>query len=296
MQYFKIVGKEPVKFVVEMGLGACVEEWNALSQCLKDHGGVLLYERAGTGKSQPGGADRTPRMIAEELHTMLESINHDAKIIIIAHSQGGIYAQQYIRMYPETIAGVMLIDPLSARDSVFKEQLSKKEYAKSGVDKSQNLLLLEKMSKFRLGWLVKKMMRNAPPLYYREFCKEDADAILNSYVNRGHLRTSYQEYLLAHEQENIKELMEKGDFPDIPLTLITHSSEYAIEESMKFGNNSRDFAMKIENMWQDIMKDYLGFSRKSMYVQAKHSGHYIHLTEPELIVSEAEKLLSRSFH
>lgn len=83
----------------------------------------------------------------------------------------------------------------------------------------------------------------------------------------------------------------KGNFPDLSLTLITHSSEFAIEESMKFVNNTYEFAEKVENMWQSIMKEYLGFSQKSRYVQAKHSGHYIHLTEPELIVSEAEKIL-----
>lgn len=38
MQYFKIVGREPIKFVVEMELGACVEEWNFLAQCLKERG------------------------------------------------------------------------------------------------------------------------------------------------------------------------------------------------------------------------------------------------------------------
>ena len=62
-----------------MGLGACVEEWNELSQCLKDKGGVLLYERAGIGRSQLSESDRTPRMIAKELHKLLENINHDAK-------------------------------------------------------------------------------------------------------------------------------------------------------------------------------------------------------------------------
>ena len=33
--------------------------------------------------------------IAKELHELLGQINHDAKIILIAHSQGGLYAQQY---------------------------------------------------------------------------------------------------------------------------------------------------------------------------------------------------------
>lgn len=63
---------------------------------------------------------------------------------------------------------------------------------------------------------------------------------------------------------------------------------FAIEESIKFGGNSKEFASKIDQMWQDIMKEYLSFSSKSTYIQAEHSGHYIHLTEPELIIKEAE--------
>ena len=163
----------------------------------------------------------------------------------------------------------------------------------SGVNKSQNLLLLDKLSKFRLGWLVKKMMRNAPPLYYADFPKEDTETILNCYTNRGHLKTCYQEYQLAHEKEYIKGLLEKGNFPDIPLTLITHSSESAIEESIKFGGNTHEFAAHIEDMWQGIMREYLDFSKEARHVQAEHSGHYIHLTEPELVMREVERMLLR---
>ncbi|MGN0267574.1 MAG: alpha/beta hydrolase [Lachnospiraceae bacterium] len=291
MQYYRIEGRKPVKFVVEMGLGACVEEWNSLAQNLKNRGGVLLYERAGTGRSKSSGAERSPENIAAELHELLNHIEHEPKIILLAHSQGGLYAQQYIRMYPEQVQGVIFIDPLSAGDYVFKEQLTEKEYVKSGVDKSKNLLILEKMAKFRLGWISRKMMKNAPPFYYAEFSEQETEAILNSYTDRGHLRTCYQEYLLAHEKERVKDLREKGDFPDIPLTLITHSSAFAIEESMKFGNNTYEFAAKIEEMWQNLMKEYLRFSSESRYVQADHSGHYIHLTEPELILREVDRML-----
>ena len=291
MQYFRIMGQGPVQFVIEMGLGACVEEWSMLTQRLMEKGGVLIYERAGVGRSNAGSSERTPRTIAKELHELLETVNHDTKMIFIAHSQGGLYAQQYIRMYPEEVKGAILIDPLSAKDFLFKEQLTKKEYVQSGVDKSQNLLIMEKLTRFGMGWLVRKIMKNAPPLYYAEFSHEDANAILNCYTNRVHLKTCYQEYICAHEKENLQGLMEKGDFPDIPLTLITHSFESAIEESIKFGNNSLEFATRIENMWQSIMKEYLGFSKKAMYYQADHSGHYIHLTEPELILDEAERML-----
>lgn len=60
---------------------------------------------------------------------------------------------------------------------------------------------------------------------------------------------------------------------------------------MKFGNNSLEFATRIEDMWQSIMKEYLDFSKNAIYLQAEHSGHYIHLMEPELIMREAERML-----
>ena len=136
------------------------------------------------------------------------------------------------------------------------------------------------------------MMKNAPLFYYfQDFPQKAENVILNSYTNITHLDTAYQEYVLAHDKKEIQALEKKEGFPDIPLTLVTHDSEFAIRESMQFGNNTCAFATKIEDMWQDLMKEYLGFSKKSMHLQADHSGHYIHLTEPELIVREAERII-----
>ncbi|WP_442944903.1 alpha/beta fold hydrolase [Oribacterium sp. C9] len=35
-----------------------------------------------------------------------------SKIIILAHSQGGLYAQQFARLYPNMIRGIVFVDPL----------------------------------------------------------------------------------------------------------------------------------------------------------------------------------------
>ena len=79
-------------------------------------------------------------------------------------------------------------------------------------------------------------------------------------------------------------MVSKDDYPDIPIILVTHSSEEAIKENMEFGSNSRPFAVRIEQLWQEIMKDYLGYSERARCIQAKKSTHYIHLTEPEIII------------
>lgn len=284
MQYYKVFGKEPVEIVIEMGLGSCASEWIPFAKQLGKEYGVLVYERAGINQSARSKGERTPHNIAVELHELLHQVNHQEKMILIAHSQGGLYAQQFCRLYPDLVKGMILLDPLSAKDSEFKERLTKKEYKKSGVDKSQNFKIMRTLAKLKLGGITKRMLKNAPPFYYyKEYSQEETTDILSCADSVMYASTVLEEYQCAHEPEEIKGLTDATNFPDIPLILITHSSELAIEESMKFGGNRREFAEKIERMWQEIMKGYLDYSNKSQWIQAEMSTHYIHLQEPELI-------------
>lgn len=289
--YYRIFGNRPVSIVVELGLGACLSEWIPMAKRLSKDYGVLLYERAGINKSEPSPKERTPHNIAEELQELLKKVDHEEKIILLAHSQGGLYAQQFCRLYPDMVKGIVLLDPLSADDLKFKRTLSPKEYKQSGVDKSGNIKAMRVLARLKMGFLVQKLMKKAPPFcYYDGYSQEEQKEILNSCSNAVHADTAVKEYEKAHEEENIKSLKSKGDFPDIPLILITHSSDLAIEESMKFGNNTREFAKKVEDMWQDIMKEYLSFSDKSLWLRAEKSTHYIHLTEPEIVIRSVEKI------
>lgn len=288
---YVLMGKTPVNVVIETGLGACIGEWLPLAKKLAADYGILLYERAGINKSEPSTNPRTPRHIADELFELLQSIPHEEKVILLAHSQGGLYAQQFCRLYPQMVRGIVLLDPLSANDNQFREKLSAEEYKRSGVDKSSNFQLMYKFAKWRLGFISKMLLRKAPPFYYyKGFEPSEADDILGCTKSPLHAQTALNEYNEAHKPENTKLLTEKNDFPDIPLILVTHSSPLAIQENMEFGNNTRDFAEKIEDMWQEIMKEYLGFSTKSVWYKAEQSTHYIHLTEPELVIRVLEEI------
>lgn len=281
---YKIFGRENVSIIIEMALGACMGEWIHIAKELSVNNGVFLYERAGINNSEVSLSDRTPINIAQELHALLQHIKHEEKIIIIAHSQGGLYAQQFTRLYPDMVKGLILIDPLSANDNKFKELLSDKEYKKSGVDKSANISNMYKLAKLHMGFLTKRIIKGGPPFcYYNAFGEHERNDILNAVTKPEYCITALNEYVEAHKNQNINHLKEKDSFPDIPLVLITHTSQLAIEENMKYGNNSRKFATKIEGIWQDIMKGYLNFSKKSTWIQAKNSSHYIHLTEKELL-------------
>lgn len=284
-QNYKVVGNGKVDVVVEAGLGSCLAEWLPMARRLSKKGKtVLLYERFGINLSTPAKEARTPKQIAWELHKLLKKVPHKEKVILLAHSQGGLYAQQFCRLYPELVEKLVLLDPLSANDNDFKEKLSEKEYKSSGVDKSSSFRTMQTLAKLHLGGITKRIMKGAPPFYYfHDFSKEETKEILGAFSKAGHARTALLEYQEAHRKENVAALRKKEGFPEIPLVLVTHASEPAIRENMEFGHNTRKFAEKIEKMWQELMKEYLEFSPQSEWISAKKSTHYIHLMEMELV-------------
>jgi Predicted hydrolases or acyltransferases (alpha/beta hydrolase superfamily) len=276
---YQIFGCGKIDLVIEMGLGATAGEWWHIAELFSSEYTVLLYER-----NRKIAVDRTPQNIAKELYQLLKQLDCAEKITLLAHSQGGLYAQQFARLYPHMVTGILLIDPLSANDNKYKTLLTPEEQKKSGFDKTGNLVLMSRLAKLPLGFFIKAVMKKAPPFYYYPHFSADAsDYILSSLTKSDLYTAALEEYRLAHEEKLVGPLKEKTDFPDVPLVLITHTREFSVREMIEFGHTSEKLAMKAEDIWQSLIKEYLAFSNKTKYLQAKNSGHYIHLTEPDLI-------------
>lgn len=281
---YKTFGTGKVNIIVESSLNSCIGEWWHLAERLSENYTILLYERAGYGLSSKSSLERTPKNIANELHKLISLIEHEEKMVFIGHSQGGLYIQQYARLYPETVRGVILVDPLSANDNVWKELLTPEEYKKSGADKFKNFRTAYILTKIGLGFILKPLIKMSPPFYYyKDFSKEALEYMLSALTKPLQYKSAINEYELAHHPNEIESLKNKDGFPEVPLILITHSSELSMKETMDFGGASREVAEKVEKLWQDLMKEYLTFSPNSTFIQARNSSHYVHLTEFELI-------------
>lgn len=66
-----------------------------------------------------------------------------------------------------------------------------------------------------------------------------------------------------------------------------------IKETMEYGGLSEEEASKVDAIWERIIRNYLTFSNKSKFVKASKSGHFVHLTEFNL-VEEALKEIQKS--
>lgn len=287
---YRVFGTGKINVVIESALNSCGAEWWHIGEALAGKYTVLVYDRAGYGASSASRLARTPKNIAGELRQLLAHLEVERRVILVGHSQGGLYVQQYSRLYPDSVKGVVLIDPLSANDNRFKELLSADDYARSGVGKVKNLKMGYWLARIGLGFLLRPLLKKAPPFYYYDkFSAEAADCILRSSTRARQYKTAIDEYLLSHADEHITDLKAGQGFPSIPLVLITHTSEIAVEENMHYGGISRELAERVEGIWQEIMAEYLTFSAYSVFMQAKASSHYVHLTEYPLLEAALAK-------
>ncbi|MBO5292064.1 MAG: alpha/beta fold hydrolase [Lachnospiraceae bacterium] len=285
-----IFGTGKINLVIEMGLGAVMAEWRPLAERLAKHHTVLLYERAGYGSSSASTLKRTPEHIADELYRLLQQLDCEEKITLLAHSQGGLYAQQFARIYPQHVRNMVLLDPLSPHDSAFQKELTDAEFQKSGVDKTAGLRLNLRLTRLHLGWFVRLLMKSAPPFYYYpEFTKEETRSILSAISRPQIYETALAEYELAHQEQYLQKLRSPVGFPQLPLILVTHDSGIEEQEIRTFGGASEEEAAKIETLWQRLMCEYLAYSEKSVHIRASQSSHFIHLTDMDLICEWLEK-------
>jgi pimeloyl-ACP methyl ester carboxylesterase len=273
-------------------MGSSSAEWWHLAELWSKKYSVLLFDRPGYGQSTISERDRTPENIALELDDLVQKLEIK-NFILIGHSLGGLYAYQYVKMFPGKVKSLILVDPVSPDNIRFKKELTKNEYAKSGVDKSANLRMGLIICSLGIGWLFKSRLKKAPPFYYyHDFSKEAENYILKNSTNKQMYRTSLEEYSFLENQSIIDNLSIKVDQFKLSLFLILHTPEVMKKEIEYYGNTDRTTASKIENIWLDIMKKYLILTKNSRLIQAKNSSHFIHLSDPDSIWGAIENAAS----
>lgn len=74
-------------------------------------GTAFLYDRSGTGWSDSIVLPRTPTEVVDELRQVLAGVGLEPPYIVVGHSLGGGYAQQFARRFPADVSGLLLLDP-----------------------------------------------------------------------------------------------------------------------------------------------------------------------------------------
>jgi pimeloyl-ACP methyl ester carboxylesterase len=84
--------------------------WN-VHQLVAEFTTSVLYDRLGTGWSDPVPLPRTGAQVTDDLRELLRAADVPGPVVLVGHSLGGLYARHYAKRFPGAVAGLVLLDP-----------------------------------------------------------------------------------------------------------------------------------------------------------------------------------------
>jgi pimeloyl-ACP methyl ester carboxylesterase len=99
--------------VLDAGLSGSSLDWNLVQSEVGSSTRVCAYDRAGMGWSDPSPQPRTPRQIADELHTLLTNAGIAEPYVPVGHSLAGKNVRLFALTHPDQVAGMVLVDARS---------------------------------------------------------------------------------------------------------------------------------------------------------------------------------------
>jgi pimeloyl-ACP methyl ester carboxylesterase len=109
--------------VLEAGIAASSVSWSLVQPRVAEFTRVLSYDRAGFGWSAAGSGGGTARNragtaanAAGDLKRMLEESREPGPYVLVGHSFGGLIVRVFQQLYPERVAGLVLVDPVLRSD------------------------------------------------------------------------------------------------------------------------------------------------------------------------------------
>jgi hypothetical protein len=108
--YVKDFGVGEPTVIIEQGLNCKTYAYHDLAERLSKITRVISYDHAGIGQSTPNSNPRTLPYYVKELKALIEYKHLKPPYILVGHSLGGHIIRYYAYLYPDEVAGLVLVD------------------------------------------------------------------------------------------------------------------------------------------------------------------------------------------
>lgn len=190
-------------------------------------GTSVLYDRGGTGWSDPVELPRGAAAVVDELRDLLRSAAVPAPYLLVGHSLGAFYARRYAQRFPGEVAGLLLLDP--GHEDIFRYLPD--EAAELNERMKPDLANLPEPTAEQVeAW------RGALAQLYERWPEEVRGPLVDHHVTAW--RTGVLESANL-ETEVYDELRDGGPLPDVPMVVFTamgrnpYWAQFASEDLMR---------------------------------------------------------------
>lgn len=280
------LGQGEPAVVFDAGLGATGLAWAPIQRIVAQYTRAIVYDRAGLGWSEPGRQPRNNATMVEELHELLRRAGIPGPYVLVGHSLGGLNARLFAHVYPQEVAGLILVD------AVHEEQFTPAPIQKQMQSMARFMPLIYGLQRLFV-WSGLPALRPALMQFAVKgvFGQGQVPAkIAEAFraliaANPGHhaaVAAEMQAIGDSHAEVRARHLKSLGD---IPLIVLSHGR---VEESPML---DPDVARLAEETFGDCQLLMAGESSRGRQIVAEHSGHNILFEQPELILDAIREVV-----
>lgn len=248
---YNIIGRGKYTFILESDMGTTSLEWSKLvkefPKEMKDIK-MFTYDRAGYGLSEATTRERTPKQEAKDLYSLFQKSGLKGPYILVGHSYGAIINSNFVEEYPEEVAGMILIDPISEKqlqDSEFKKDISKKKNIKSLQKISSNVGAVRFLDKLNIISIEKEYLDMLP--------EECSKIFKDNSVGKKHLDAYYRELKALTEYKNATQ--KENLLGEKPLIILASKSKGLTEEEEKKRMEYNEELLKLSTKSEMVIVD-----------------------------------------
>ncbi|HEY9611879.1 MAG TPA: alpha/beta hydrolase [Allocoleopsis sp.] len=244
---------------------------------------VCIYDRAGYGWSDRSPHPRTSSQIVAELDTLLTQAGIEPPYILLGNSFGSYNVRLYAHRFPEKVIGMVLTDALHETGMLkMPIQLQAlKLFFISGFVMSTLGSMLGIIRLLRTCGIFELLK---PEL--RQFSKHSLNSVKRSFCRSKHWITMSREMLnLNNSARQVRVANPLGTMPvvSIKATSFFKPSFWTLFIPLRGANQLRE----------QMHIDLCNLSTDCLQLQAKRSGHFVWMDEPDVIVDAVKIVLDK---
>jgi pimeloyl-ACP methyl ester carboxylesterase len=254
--------------ILDSGLGDSFVSWLKVQPEIAKFTRVCSYDRAGLGYSDSSPRPRTAKIIAKELHTLLQKARIPLPYVLVGHSMAGLDVRLYASLYRDEVAGMVLVDA-SHPDQ-------EKRFPAALNDLNASWMREQEFFTFVMPFGIPRLLG---------FCAPEAN-VRAAECNFHSERESLAE--LKSFPESAEQAAATGLLGDLPLAVLS-SDPNRPEPDLP-----EDLVEPTHKAWEQMQEELSHLSTCGTHTVAERSGHYIQLDRPDVVIEAVHQVLEEA--
>lgn len=279
------VGEGSPVIVFDLPIGGNLLQWRKVMRPVARLSRACFFDRAGYDFSDPSPRPLTLANAADDLHRTLQAAGIQKPVVLVGHSMGGYYATMFADLFPDEVAGLVLIDPAYAGAGL--PAASSEEAQK---DEDASLAEMKRCADLaRAGGLSAADPKGCfalPPSLEPDEAAFLAWSWTRPYRYEALASEFRAAFSLEHgkDENSLEETRAARPWGDKPVIVMTSGRNF----------ERADRRAERDAEWKAGHDRLAARSTRGVSVMLPDSGHYIQLDQPDAVVSAIEAVVRQT--